>query len=280
MVRFTNVAYIFWSDERQACTATATSRFFLPSEPGGLPRLFGDTPLAALSGMTLILEVTPPETVVTPCRVVRLLLASVVESIFLRGALFGFGMVIISIPPSRLTFFFPLALAFGFDPVCLSSIARLAGVRGFPGGFPGGSGELGRGGGGAVVSTLLLLSLVLAEGALVDGALVLAEASERGARPRTTGAAGRGAGGATVGTTTGAPGAVAGASGRTAGAAIGGAAFGAAFGGGMVGGLTTPEFQGATLFGLLFFCALLYESNSRCCFLMISSVWFLIILSG
>ncbi len=50
-------------------------------------------PVAALSGMTLILEVTPAaETVVTPCKVVRRLLAStVVDSIFLRGALFGFG---------------------------------------------------------------------------------------------------------------------------------------------------------------------------------------------
>jgi hypothetical protein len=202
--------------------------------------------------MTLILEVTPAEeTVVTPCKVVRRLLASVVvDSIFLRGALFAIGIT--STPPLRLTFFF-FALAFGFDPVCLSSIAKLAGVRGFPGGFAGGSGELGRG--GAIVSTLLLLSLVLDEGALVDGTLVLAEASERGARPRT-GAAGRGAGGATVGITTAAPGAVAGASGRTV--AIGGAAFG----GGKVGGLTTPEFQGATLFGLSFFRALLYSSNS------------------
>ena len=210
---------------------------------------------------------------VTPCKVVRRLLASVVvDSIFLRGALFAMGIT--STPPLRLTFFFPLALAFGFDPVCLSSIARLAGVRG----FAGGSGELGRGGGGAVVSTLLLLSLALEEAALVDGTLVLADASERGARPRTTGAAGNGAGGATVGSTTAAPGAVAGAS--TA-AAIGGAAFGgAAFGGGRVGGLTTPEFQGATLFGLSIFRALLYSSNSRCCFLMTSSVWFLITFSG
>ena len=218
--------------------------------------------------MTLILEVTPAaETVVTPCRVVRLLLASVVvDSIFLRGALFGMGIT--STPPLRLTFFF-FALAFGFDPVCLSSIARLAGVRGFPGGFAGGSGELGRGG-ATVVSTLLLLSLALEEGALVVGALVLAEASERGARPRTTGAAGRGAGGAAVGSTTAAPGA-AGASGRTAGAAIGG---------GKVGGFAIPEFQGATLFGLSAFRALLYESNSFCCFLMTSSVWFLITFSG
>ena len=221
--------------------------------------------------MTLILEVTPAEeTVVTPCKVVRRLLASVVvDSIFLRGALFAIGIT--STPPLRLTFFF-FALAFGFDPVCLSSIAKLAGVRGFPGGFAGGSGELGRG--GAMVSTLLLLSLALDEGALVDGALVLAEASERVARRPRTGAAGRGAGGATVGTTTAAPGAVAGASGRTV--AIGGAAFG----GGRVGGLTTPEFQGAFLFCLLFFRALLYESNSRCCFLMTSSVWFLITFSG
>ena len=224
--------------------------------------------------MTLILEVTPAEeTVVTPCRVVRRLLAStVVDSIFLRGALFGFGIGITSTPPSRLTFFFalPLALARGFDPVCLSSIARLAGVRGFPGGFAGGSGELGRGG-ATVVSTLLLLSLALEEGALVVGALVLAEASERGARPRgNTGAAGRGAGGAAVGSTTAAPGAV-GASGRTAGAAIGG---------GKVGGFAIPEFQGATLAGLSAFRALLYESNSRCCFLMTSSVWFLITFSG
>ena len=210
----------------------------------------------------------------TPCKVVRRLLASVVvDSIFLRGALFAIGIT--STPPLRLTFFFdlPLALAFGFDPVCLSSIAKLAGVRGFPGGFSRGSGELGRG--GAIVSTLLLRSLALDEGALVDGTLVLAEASERGARPRT-GAAGKGAGGgATVGITTGAaPGAVAGASGRTV--AIGGAAFG----GGKVGGLTTPEFQGATLFGLSFFRALLYSSNSFCCFLMNSSVLLLITLSG
>ena len=221
--------------------------------------------------MTLILEVTPAaETVVTPCKVVRRLLASVVvDSIFLRGALFAMGIT--STPPLRLTFFF-FALAFGFDPVCLSSIARLAGVRGFPGGFAGGSGELGRGGAMvvALVSTLLLLSLALEEGALVVGALVLAEASERGARPRTTGAAGRGAGGAAVGSTTAAPGAV-GASGRTAGAAIGG---------GKVGGFAIPEFQGATLFGLSAFRALLYESNSRCCFLMTSSVWFLITFSG
>jgi len=158
---------------------------------------------------------------VTPCKVVRRLLASVVvDSILLRGALFAIGMT--STPPLRLTFFLPLALAFGFDPVCLSRIARFAGVRGFPGGFAGGSGELGRG--GAMVSTLLLLSLVLDERALVDGTLVLAEASERVARRPRTGAAGRGAGGATVGTTTAAPGAVAGASGRTV--AIGGAAFG------------------------------------------------------
>ena len=221
--------------------------------------------------MTLILEVTPAEeTVVTPCKVVRRSLASVVvDSIFLRGALFGFGMGITSTPPLRLTFFF-FALAFGFDPVCLSSIARLAGVRGFPGGFAGGSGELGRGG-ATVVSTLLLLSLALEEGALVVGALVLAEASERGARPRrNTGAAGKGAGGAAVGSTTAAPGAV-GASGRMAGAAIGG---------GKVGGFAIPEFQGATLAGLSAFRALLYESNSRCCFLMTSSVWFLITFSG
>jgi hypothetical protein len=216
--------------------------------------------------MTLILEVTPAEeTVVTPCKVVRRLLASVVvDSIFLRGALFAIGIT--STPPLRLTFFF-FALAFGFDPVCLSSIAKLTGVSGFPVGFSGGPGGLGRG--GAIVSTLLLLSLVLDE-----GALVLAEASERGARPRI-GAAGRGAGGGAVGITTGAaPGAVAGASGRTV--AIGGAAFGD----GKVGGLTTPEFQGATLFDLSFFFALLYESNSFCCFLMTSSVLFLIIFSG
>ena len=213
--------------------------------------------------MTRILEVTPAaETVVTPCKVVRRLLASVVvDSIFLRGALFAMGIT--STPPLRLTFFFPLALAFGFDPVCLSNIAKLAGVRGVAEGsvIPG---EIGRGAVlVALVSTLLLLSLALEEGALVVGALVLAEASERGARPRgNTGAAGKGAGGAAVGSTTAAPGAV-GASGRTAGAAIGG---------GKVGGFAIPEFQGATLAGLSAFRALLYESNSRCCFLMTSSV--------
>ena len=223
--------------------------------------------------MTRILEVTPEaETVVTPCRVVRRLLAStVVDSIFLRGALFGFGIGITSTPPSRLTFFtFALFLARGFDPVCLSNIARLAGVRGLAGGSVT-PGEIGRGAVVALVSTLLLLSLALEEGALVVGALVLAEASERGARPRgNTGAAGRGAGGAAVGSTTAAPGAV-GASGRTAGAAIGG---------GKVGGFAIPEFQGATLFGLSAFRALLYESSSRCCFFITSSVWFLITFSG
>jgi hypothetical protein len=217
--------------------------------------------------MTRILEVTPAaETVVTPCRVVRRLLASVVvDSIFLRGALFGFGMGITSTPPSRLTFFFALflALARGFDPVCLSNIARLAGVRGFAEGSVT-PGEIGRGCATvvALASTLLLLSLALEDGALEVGALVLAEASERGARPRTTGAAGRGAGGAAVGITTVAPGAV------------------AAIGGGKVGGFAIPEFQGATLAGLSAFRALLYESNSRCCFLMTSPVWFLIIFSG
>ena len=221
-----------------------------------------------MNGITLILEVTPAaETVVTPCRVVRRLPSiDVVDSIFLRGALFGMGIT--STPPSRFTFFFfDLALARGFDPVCFSNTATLAIVRG----FAPGSGELGRGGAGAVVSTLLLLSLALEDGALVVGALVLAEASERGARPRgNTGAAGMGAGGAAVGSTTAAPGAV-GASGRTAGAAIGG---------GNVGGFAIPEFQGATLAGLSAFSALLYESNSRCCFLMTSSVWFLITFSG
>ena len=219
--------------------------------------------------MTLILEVTPAaETVVTPCKVVRRLLASVVvDSIFLRGALFAMGIT--STPPLRLTFFF-FALAFGFDPVCLSNIAKLAGVRGLAEGsvIPG---EIGRGAVVALVSTLLLLSLALEEGALVVGALVLAEASERGARPRgNTGAAGKGASGAAVGSTAAAPGAV-GASGRTAGAAIGG---------GKVGGFAIPEFQGATLAGLSAFRALLYESSSRCCFFMTSSVWFLITFSG
>ncbi len=236
---------------RRTVQAANCARFLAPNEPGGLPRLFGDTPVAALSGMTLILEVTPAaETVVTPCNVVRRLLASVVvDSIFLRGALFGFGMGITSTPPSRLTFFaLFLALARGFDPVCLSNIARLAGVRGFAGGsvIPG---ELGRGGAVvvALVSTLLDRSLALEDGALVDGALVVAEASERGARPRgNTGAVGRGAGVGAVGSTTAAPGAVLGASGRTVGAAIGGKA-GVAFGGGKAGGFAIPEFQGATL---------------------------------
>ncbi len=183
--------------------------------------------------MILILEVTPAaETVATPCKVVRRLLAStVVGSIFLRGALFGFGIGITSTPPSRLTFFtfaLFLALARGFDPVCFPSIAKLAGVRGFAGGSVT-PGEIGIGGAMVVIAlatTLLLLSLALEDGALVDGALVLAEASGRGARPRgNTGAAGRGAGGAAVGSTTAAPGAV-GASGRTAVAAIGGGKVG------------------------------------------------------
>ena len=156
-------------------------------------------------------------------------------------------MGITSTGPSRLTFFFPLAR--GFDPVCFSSIATLAVVRGLVGGSPG---ELGRGGATvvALVSTLLLLSLALEDGALVVGALVLAEASERGARPRgNTGAAGKGAGGATDGSTTAAPGATVGASGRTIGAAIGGGKVGSALGSalGKAGGFAIPEFQGATL---------------------------------
>ena len=167
-------------------------------------------------------------------------------------------MGITSTGPSRLTFFFPLAR--GFDPVCFSSIARLAGVRGLVGGSPG---ELGRGGGAtvvALVSTLLLLSLALEDGALVVGALVLAEASERGARPRgNTGAAGKGAGGATDGSTTAAPGATVGASGRTSGATIGDGKVGSALGSalGKAGGFAIPEFQGATLAGLSVFSFLL-----------------------
>ena len=67
MIRFINVPYIFWSDERQVfCTA----RFLIPSEPFGLPRplFFGSSTLGADSkGTTLILEYTPlEETVVTP----------------------------------------------------------------------------------------------------------------------------------------------------------------------------------------------------------------------
>ena len=67
MFCFTNVAYIFWSDERQVfCVA----RFLTPSEPFGLPRplFFGSSTLGADSkGTTLILEYTPlEETVVTP----------------------------------------------------------------------------------------------------------------------------------------------------------------------------------------------------------------------
>ena len=63
--RFTNVAYIFWSDERQVfCIA----RFLTPSEPFGLPRpLFFGSSGADSKGTTLILEYTPlEETVVTP----------------------------------------------------------------------------------------------------------------------------------------------------------------------------------------------------------------------
>ena len=181
-------------------------------------------------------------------------------------------MGITSTPPSRLTFFtFALLLAVALaraGPVCFSSIAKLAGVRGLAGGSVGATpGEIGRGGATvvALVSTLLLLSLALEDGALVDGALVLAEASERGARPRgkLKGGVGRGAGVGIVGRMP------VGASGRTAGAAIGGAAIG----GGKVGGFAIPEFQGATLAGLSAFRALLYESNSRCCFLMTSSGW-------
>jgi hypothetical protein len=67
MFCFTNVAYIFWSDERQVfCVA----RFLIPSEPFGLPRplFFDSSALGADSkGTTLILEYTPlEETVVTP----------------------------------------------------------------------------------------------------------------------------------------------------------------------------------------------------------------------
>ena len=65
MFCFTNVAYIFWSDERQVfCVA----RFLIPSEPFGLPRplFFGSSALDS-KGTTLILEYTPlEETVVTP----------------------------------------------------------------------------------------------------------------------------------------------------------------------------------------------------------------------
>ena len=66
MVRFTNVAYIFWSDERQVFCA---ARFLIPIEPFGLPRplFFGSSTLDDSKGITLILEYTPlEETVVTP----------------------------------------------------------------------------------------------------------------------------------------------------------------------------------------------------------------------
>ena len=71
MFCFTNVAYIFWSDERQVfCVA----RFLIPSEPFGLPRplFFDSSALGADSkGTTLILEYTPlEETVVTPLGIV------------------------------------------------------------------------------------------------------------------------------------------------------------------------------------------------------------------
>ena len=65
MFCFTNVAYIFWSDERQVfCVA----RFLTPSEPFGLPRpLFFGSSAVDSKGTTLILEYTPlEETVVTP----------------------------------------------------------------------------------------------------------------------------------------------------------------------------------------------------------------------
>ena len=70
MVRFTNVAYIFWSDERQVC---CIARFLTPSEPFGLPRplFFGSSTLDDSKGITLILEYTPlEETVVTPLGIV------------------------------------------------------------------------------------------------------------------------------------------------------------------------------------------------------------------
>ena len=73
MVRFTNVAYIFWSDERQVfCTA----RFLIPIEPFGLPRplFFCSSTLGDSKGITLILEYTPlEETVVTPLGIGRFL---------------------------------------------------------------------------------------------------------------------------------------------------------------------------------------------------------------
>jgi hypothetical protein len=244
------------------CSASRTlSRFFLPSEPGGLPRLFGGMPVAAFSGMTLILLVTPAaETVVTPCRVGRLLLGStVVDSILLRGALVvGFGWIT-STGPSRLTLFtFGLDLATDFARGLItesvwSNVARFAGVR--------------RESPATVVardSTLLDRSLALEDGALVDRARVLAEASERGARPRgkLSGGVGRGA---LVGIIGRMPVGVSGmgiGAGRTEG--------GAAFGGGRVGGFAIPEFQGATL-GFSAFRDLSYESNSRCCCLMMAS---------
>ena len=73
MFCFTNVAYIFWSDERQVfCVA----RFLIPIEPFGLPRplFFGSSTLDDSKGITLILEYTPlEETVVTPLGIGRFL---------------------------------------------------------------------------------------------------------------------------------------------------------------------------------------------------------------
>ncbi len=105
-------------------------------------------------------------------------------------------------------------------------------------------------------STLLDRSLALEDGALVDGALVLAEASERVARPRgkLSGGVGRGA---LVGIIGRMPVGV-----SRMGIGVGGAAFGgAASGGGRVGG-----FQGATLADLSAFRVLLY--GSCCCLMM------------
>ena len=245
MVRFTNVAYIFWSDERQVfCVA----RFLIPIEPFGLPRplFFGSSTLDDSSGITLILEYTPlEETVVTPLGIgARRFLGAAAGggSFFVilrrRG---GGGLSSVSSSSGFLNEtclgFRSMALACGVRMDIAVSFFALA--KGF--------GRITRGArglatGAALLERLRVVSTLASRVPSVGVYRVLCPARDRGARPRgkLKGGVGRGAGVGILGRMA--------ASGRDDGRiGVGRTDGGAAIGGGKVGGFAIPEFQGATL---------------------------------
>ena len=223
--------------------------------------MFGSSALGSDSkGTTLILEYTPlEETVVTPLGIgARRFLGAAAGggSFFVILRRCGGGGLSSSSSSGFLNEtclgFRSMALACGVRMDIAVSFFALA--KGF--------GRITRGA-RAVLTTLLerlrVVSTLASRVPSVGVYRVLCPARERGARPRgkLKGGVGRGAGVGILGRMA--------ASGRDDGRIV------AAIGGGRVGGFAIPEFQGATLAGLSAFRALLYESNSRCCFLMTSS---------